>query len=193
MRMIGPWALALLALAAPGWSGDIYRWTDDAGHVHYSNMDAEGADAAPVAREAPPAPPAEEARRVDGETDDGADGATAPRDAASFSADASLRRNALERDLRATQQRLREIDARLAVLAQARTQHTQGSAATGGVGTPTVAPAGVDLRSEEERTLATEREQVAQHAEQVRDQAAKLREEVTARLGTTPPWWVELR
>src|SRR5919201_580606 len=108
MRMIGPWALALLALAAPGWSGDIYRWTDDAGHVHYSNMDAEGA------------------------------GATAPGDAVSFSADASLRRNALERDLRATQQRLREIDARLALLAQARTQHTQGSAATGGVGTPTV-------------------------------------------------------
>ena len=194
MRMIGPWTLAFLALATPGWSGDIYRWTDGAGNVHYSNMSAEGDDAAAVARDAPVAPPEEEASAgLDGATDEAAGETTTPADPGAFSTDASLRRNALERDLRATQQRLHEVDARLSALARARGQHAQGSAATGGVATPTAAPEGIDLRSEEERTLATEREQLAQHADQVRDQAAKLREEVTARLGATPPWWIDLR
>jgi hypothetical protein len=194
MRMIGPWTVALLALAVPGWAGDIYRWTDSAGSVHYSNLDAEGADAAAVARGEPAAARAEDApARLDGATDDAAEGTAAPGDAATFSADASLRRNALERDLRATTRRLNEIDARLATLARARGQHTQGSAATGGVAAPSAAPEGIDLRSEEERTLGTEREQLTQHADQVREQAAKLREELTARLGVTPPWWIDLR
>jgi len=187
MRMIGPWTLALLALSAPGWSSDIYRWTDGAGNVHYSNMDAEGDDAAAMAHE----PAAEEAPAD--LTDDAADRTAARGDSDTFSATASLRRNALERDLRATARRLQEIDARLATLARARGQHAQGSAATGGVAAPTAAPDGIDLRSEEERTLATEREQLAQHADQVRNDAAKLREEVTARLGATPPWWIDLR
>ena len=196
MRMIGPWTLALLALSAPGWSSDIYRWPDGAGNVHYSNMDAEGDDAASVARDAPVAPPDEEASLNDatGDTaDDAAGGTTAPADPSAFSTDASLRRNALERDLRATQQRLHEVDAHLAALARARSQHAQGSAATGGVGTPTPAPQGIDLRSEEERSLATEREQVAQHAEQVRNDATRLLQEVTARFGVTPPWWIDIR
>ena len=194
MRMIGPWTLALLALATPGWSGDIYRWTDGAGNVHYSNMSAEGGDAAAVARDAPVAPPEEEASAgLDGATDEAAGETTTPADPGAFSTNASLRRSALERDLGATQRRLHEVDARLAALARARGQHAQGSAATGGVATPTAAPEGIDLRSEEERTLATEREQLVQHADQVRSDAAKLREEVTARLGATPPWWIDLR
>jgi len=190
MRLIGPWTLALLALAAPGWSGDIYRWTDGGGNVHYSNMDAEGDDAAAVAHE----PAAEEAPAdlTDDTTDEAADRTAARGDADTFSATASLRRSALERDLRATARRLHEIDARLSTLARARGQHAQGSAATGGVAAPT-APEGIDLRSEEERTLATEREQLVQRADQVRSDAAKLREEVTARLGATPPWWIDLR
>jgi len=67
------------------------------------------------------------------------------------------------------------------------------SGATVAAASPTGAPDGIDLRSEEERTLATEREQLAQHADQVRNDAAKLREEVTARFGATPPWWIDLR
>ncbi len=194
MRMIGPWTLAFLALATPGWSGDIYRWTDGAGNVHYSNMSAEGDDVAAVARDAPVAPPEEEASAsLDGATDEAAGGTVAPADPGAFSTNASLRRSALERDLGATQRRLHEVDARLAALARARGQHAQGSAATGGVATPTAAPEGIDLRSEEERTLATEREQLAQHTDQVRNDAAKLREEVTARFGATPPWWIDLR
>ncbi|HUE30623.1 MAG TPA: hypothetical protein VMR79_07095, partial [Verrucomicrobiae bacterium] len=160
------------------------------GNVHYSNMAVEGADGAAVASDVPAAPSAEEAPAS---PDDAAEGSAAPGDVDTFSADASLRRNALERDLRATARRLHEIDARVATLARARGEHAQGSAATGGVATPTVAPEGVDLRSEEERTLATEREQLVQHADQVRSDAGKLRDEVTARLGATPPWWIDLR
>src|SRR5207249_249212 len=61
----------------------------------------------------------------------------APGDAQAFSAGVSLRRNALERDLRATEKRLRDLDARLAALVRARKRN--GVAA--GAGT------NLDLRS----------------------------------------------
>ena len=32
-----------------------------------------------------------------------------------------------------------------------------------------------------------------QHAVEVRNEAARLRQEVTARLGATPPWWIDIR
>src|SRR5205823_433491 len=86
MRIIGPWTLALLALSAPGWSSDIYRWTDGAGNVHYSNMDAEGNDAAAVAHE-----PADEEAPEDlpeNTTDDAADRTAAGGDSDTFSATA---------------------------------------------------------------------------------------------------------
>lgn len=189
MRMVGPWALALLAFAMPAWSGDIYRWTDNAGSVHYSNMDIDGADATAVAPGS--APSSGDTARIDSApaTDD----ADAPKSDEAFSTSASTRRNALERDLRATERRLREVDARLVSLARARGAHANGSDATGGLGTPSSAPGGIDLRSEEERTLGTQRDQLAQHAEQVRKDAADLRQEVTARLGGTPTWWVDIR
>ncbi len=188
MRLIG--ALALLALATPGWAGDIYRWTDDSGNVHYSNMDAQGSDATAVA----PAGPSAAAR--DESAPRGAHAKREAEDAGdtdAYSADASLRRNALERELRATERRLREVDGQIATLARARGERVQGSVSTGGVGVPAVAPGGIDLRSEEERNLATEREKLTQHATQIRNDAAQLRQEVTARFGATPPWWIDLR
>ena len=172
MRTVGLVGLGL-ALGVPVWAGDIYRWTDAAGGVHYANAPTahrEGTDRNAVA-------PGEEASF------------TAPSDAgATFSADVSLRRNALERDLRATEKRLRELDTRIATLARARARNAKGSAATGGVRAP-----GADLRSEEEKTLADEREQLAQHALEVKAEAVKLRDEVTARLGETPAWWIDVR
>ena len=169
--------LATVALVPPAWSGDIYRWSDSSGNVHYSNID--GVDGGTKIE------PAERARADDDDGD--AEASTAP-DTGAFSAQASLRRNALERDLRATDRRLRELDGRLASLARARGQNAAGSAATGGVGT-----GALDVRSDEEKTLATEREQLAQHATEVRADAARLRDEVTTRLGTTPAWWIDVR
>ena len=183
MRTVGPFTLALLALATSGWAGDIYRWTDSSGNVHYSNMEAEGSDATAVAPAGPAAAPRDDAApRAARATRDAEDGEAAPADADAFSAGASLRRNGLERDLRATERRLHAIDGQMTTLARARGQHA-----------PALVPDGLDLRSEEEKDLAAEREKLTQHATQVRSDAAQLRQEVTARLGATPPWWIDLR
>ena len=173
------WRVAVLGLgflvsAAPGRADEVYQWTDAKGGVHYSNTSGGGEPTAAVQRD------------QSGE-DAGARGA-AGGDPATFSTDTSLRRNALERDYRTTDRRLRELDARLATLARARTDHARGSVSTGGVGTL----AG-DFRSEEEKALATEREQIAKHAQEIRTEYDKLREEVIARLGSTPDWWVDVR
>jgi uncharacterized protein DUF4124 len=183
MQKIGMLTLACVALAAPGRAGDIYRWTDGAGKVHYSNMAADGDDARAVE---PGSAPSDAAASATADEADAREGAAPAGEVESYSASASLRRNALERELRATERRLRDLDGRLATLARARGQHAQGSAATGGVGT-----AALDFRSEEEKALATEREQLAQHEADVRSDAARLRDEVTARLGGTPTWWID--
>jgi uncharacterized protein DUF4124 len=178
MRVLG--VVVVLALAAAARGDEIYRWTDDSGHVHYSNSSAPDSGATRV-------PSAPQAGRPERETTN-EPGENAPGDPETFSAGVSLRRNALERDLRATERRLREIDTRLATLARARQQNAAGSSATGGVG------ANLDLRSEEEKSLAAEREQLAQHAAEVKSDGARLRQEVTARSGgTTPDWWIDLR
>jgi len=173
MKTVGLVVLGL-ALDAPVWADDIYRWTDAAGGVHYVNAphrQATDGDAVAPGKEAAFTAPAD-----------------AGPDAAAFSADVSLRRNALERDLRTTERRLRELDTRLATLARARARSAANTASTGGVRAP-----GADLRSEEEKTLADEREQLAQHALEVKGVAVKLRDEVTARLGETPAWWIDVR
>ena len=173
MRTVGL-MVGLLAFAAPAWADEIERWTDAAGNVHYTNApgprtgDESDATAAPAAH--------------------GDAAADTDSDAGAYSTSASLRRNALERDLRATEKRIRDIDAKLASLARARGQHAKGSAATGGVGT-----VAVDVRSEEEKALEAEREPLAQHAAEVRNEAARLKQEVTAHLGATPDWWIDLR
>ena len=177
MRMV--WlTVGMLALALPARSSDIYRWTDGAGNVHYSNTPNTGHAAKAVGSDGGPA--------VD--DDEGRPGADRDPDADAYSASASLRRNALERELRATEKRVREVDAQLAKLARARGDRADAARTTSGVGT------NLDVRSEEEKALATEKEQLAQHAVQVRSDAAQLRQEVTQHSGgATPDWWVDIR
>jgi len=107
---------------------------------------------------------------------------------AAYSTDVSTRRSRLERELRGTQNRLREIDGRLTALERARLKNSRGSDATGGV-----AALAHDVLSPEEATLAEERDELAQRAVEVRNDAAHLRQEVEARLGTVPAWWTDLR
>jgi uncharacterized protein DUF4124 len=168
MRTVRSMAV-LIALVSPAAAHDIYKWTDASGTVHYASM---------------PGPDAGSAKTDSGD----AAGSGAADDADTSSAEISLKRNALERDLRTTEKRIREIDSKLATLARARGERAHGSAATGGVG------ANPALRSEEEKALAEEREQLAQHAAEVRNDAVRLRDEATARAGgTTPAWWVDVR
>lgn len=173
------WMVAVLTMAIlfPGnvFADEIYRSVDAQGRVKYSNGPSRDAD------EAPAGEPAEAYAPVDA-------GTPAAPGAEAFSTEASLRRNALERELRATGKQLRAVDERLATLGRARMRNAGGSVATGGV-----AASPANVRSEEEKVLATQREQLAQRAAEVRDAVTRLREEVTARLGATPEWWVEVR
>jgi hypothetical protein len=191
--MVGLVGLFVCASMAPGWADDIYRWTDASGGVHFSNTPTVGdipervtpgpMNTAEATQPAPPQP----AAGADGEIE------SPPRNAApsevdtAFSTSASLRRNDLERDLRTTEKRLRELDGQLRTLTSARSTHVGGSAATGGVGTS------MDVRSEEEKALTEEREKLAQHAADVRNEAVKLREEVVAKLGSQPAWCIDVR
>jgi hypothetical protein len=182
MRMVVVAGVSLTLLAGSGWADEIYRWTDAGGAVHYSNTPTTAGTPAGVGGYYDTPPPSRDA-----EADAGAEAKPAADDAG-FSTSASLRRNALERDARTTDRKLHDLDARLTSLARARTANVAGNAATGGLGTL----AG-DVRSDEERALAEQRAQVAQHADDVRGEYAKLRDEVTSKLGTTPAWWNELR
>lgn len=177
MRLATAVGVSLTVLVGSGWADEIYRWTDAGGRVHYSNTPTTGGTPTGLATDETPA-----------ETG-GEDAAVAPDDDGGvFSTDASLRRNAIEREARSTERRLRDLDDHLASLARARMANAAGSVATGGV----VTLAG-DVRSEEERVLAEERAQLAERAQNLQGEYGKLRDEVTTRFGTTPAWWVDLR
>jgi Domain of unknown function (DUF4124) len=186
--MIAWLVVALLPLAPPVRANEIYRWTDRAGGVHFSNTPTVGAEPADSEAAAEPDAPASD---VHGEavTDTPPPEETTPSDEdRAYFATASLKRNALERELRATDKQLRALDERLAAMARARTRNQAGSAATGGVGTSAGA-----IRSDEERLLAAEREQIEKRAKELRTEGSRLRDEVTARVGSTPTWWIDVR
>jgi hypothetical protein len=179
--------LGLVALASPARANEIYRWTDRAGGVHYTNTPTVGAEPTDIPPpEAAEAPGADE-RDLTASEAPPAEIEPSDEDRAYF-ASASLKRNALERELRATDKQLRTLDDQLSDMARIRTRHRAGSDATGGVGTTAV-----DIRSEEERALAAEREEIEKRAEELRAEGAKLREEVTMRAGSTPTWWIDVR
>ena len=186
--MVAWMVLGLLLLAPPVRANEIYRWTDRAGGVHFSNTPTVGAE--PTDSEAPAGEPEASAGDVHGEAVAGTppEEITPSDEDRAYFATASLKRNALERDLRATDKQLRALDERLSGMARARTRNQAGSAATGGVGTSAAA-----IRSDEERLLATEREQIEKRADDLRAEGSKLRDEVTARAGSTPTWWIDVR
>jgi hypothetical protein len=179
--------LGLVALAPLARANEIYRFTDRAGGVHYTNTPTVGAEPTDMpAPESGEAPGAEESEAAAGEAQP-AEIEPSDEDRAYF-ASVSLKRNALERELRATDKQLRTLDDRLSDMARVRTRHRAGSDATGGVGTMAV-----DIRSEEERALSAERDEIEKRAEELRAEGAKLREEVTMRAGSTPTWWIDVR
>ena len=184
MRMIA--MMAVLACGVGVQAAEVFQWTDHEGQRHYSNAPSAGAERKPIDVEQGVA----KTRMPDEETtaaETPGRGRSA-EEMAAFSTSASLRRQALERDLRQTERQLGDRDRRLAELERARKAHAAGSVATGGVKT-----AAGDVRSEDEKSLAAEREELAQHQTQTRSEYAKLKEEVTAKLGATPPWWIDLR
>jgi hypothetical protein len=172
--------ILMLALVAPGArAGDIYRSVDASGRPVYSNLPTDSAVRTEGVVESATAQgaeqPADPATGIQPGTDD--DG---------FAASASVKRQGLERDMRETDRRLHALDGEIANLGRIRMKNAAGSEATGGV-----KASAADATSDEERALITERDQLRKHASELRDSYAKLREEVVAKLGGTPDWWIE--
>ena len=197
MRSVVGTLVVIAALAGSSTAEEIYRWQDQMGGLHFENVPSPGRssvvrdDAAVEGSAASEASAGEVAVGENGEGSDEARPKKKPLSAdetAAYSTDVSTRRSRLERDLRGTQSRLREIDGRLTALERARLKNSRGSEATGGV-----AALAHDVLSPEEATLAEERDELAQRAVEVRNDAAHLRQEVEARLGTVPAWWTDLR
>lgn len=160
---------------------EIYQWRDKAGNTHFSN--APTADGAPTGLR-------DEAAPADVQEGGGSGGtAQAPSDEeTAYASDASNRRSALERQLRAAERQVKDIDAKMAAIARARTKNAQGSAATGGIGT---SAAGV--QTDEEQALAQQRAQATKQVDTIRGSYDQLHDEVTAHMGSTPDWWINAR
>jgi len=188
----------IAALASSSTAEEIYRWQDQMGGLHFENVPSPSrysfVGGEPDTAEGSAASEASNGDVAVGENGEASDEARPKKkplsadETAAYSTDVSTRRSRLERDLRGTQSRLREIDGRLTALERARLKNSRGSEATGGV-----AALAHDVLSPEEATLAEERDELAQRAVEVRNDAAHLRQEVEARLGTVPAWWTDLR
>ena len=193
MRSVPGALLMVVALTGSSMAEEMYRWKDPAGGLHFENV-PQPADRARRQEEPGEAPRADIAVQENGEPVEAVledPGETKKKmtadETAAFSIEISTRRSRLERELRGTESRLREIDGRLANLERARTKNTRGSEATGGVAAP------AHILSPEEEALVEERDELAQHVVEVRNDAAELRQEVEARLGAVPAWWTDLR
>jgi len=180
MRWVAAAAI-LLGTARLAAAQEIYQWRDKAGNVHFSNVPTAQSEPTGLRNDPSEAPQ---------DTSPGGSGAAAspPSDEdVAYASDASNRRSALERQLRGAERQMKDIDAKLAALARARTRNAQGSAATGGVGTQA---AGV--QSDEELALTEERARAAKQVEALKGNYGQLRDEVTARMGSTPDWWINV-
>jgi len=193
MRSVAGVLLMVVALAGSSLAEEMYRWKDASGGLHFENVpqpgerrrheDAVESATGGVATE-------ESGQYADPSLEEPD---AAPRkkmtadETSAFSTEISAKRSQLERELRGTESRLRQIDGQLANLERARTKNARGSEATGGVAAPG------NIMSPEEEALAEERDELAQHAVEVRNDAAELRQEVAERLGAVPAWWTDLR
>jgi len=194
MRSVCSALLMVVALAGSTLADEMYRWKDSSGGLHFENVPAPGERRR---REEDAGVPTGDivadqgGEPVDPSLYDSGDVVKPKKMTAAeqdtFSTEISVRRSQLERELRGAESRIRQIDGQLATLARARTKNTRGSEATGGVAAP------ANILSPEEESLVDERDAVAQHAVDVRNDAAELRQEVETRLGTVPAWWTDIR
>ena len=194
MRSVCSALLMVVALTGSTLADEMYRWKDSSGGLHFENVpepgerrrreaDAEAPTGDIVADQG--GEPADPSRYDSG--DEVKPKKMTAEEQDSFSTEISSRRSQLERELRGTESRIRQIDGQLATLARARTKNARGSEATGGVAAP------ANILSPEEDSLVDERDELAQHAVDVRNDAAELRQEVEARLGSVPSWWTDVR
>lgn len=210
-------ALAVLVVVSVAAAGDIYRWVDENGEVHYSNAPSrmqsrEEPVRVPVPAETPAA--SEQLAPEDGGGETGAGGgeaagesvtdatapdAVAPNAAAGggeapplgTAAQTTLQRISLESDYRRARARLKEVDRELAELAAARTRFAvEGPPSVGGE----AAVDAPDVRSPEEIALEEERQALVARLDDIRARYTTLRGQVAAQYGgKAPAIWQDLR
>jgi len=175
--------MLVLGLAAGAAAGDIYRWTDGKGQLHFSNVPAGTAEQGGLVSEeqAPPVDTASATRDPEGAA------AEETPQQADASSQASLRRQEIEREFRQTKAEVQEIDRQLAEMARLRTRFAKGTEATGGLGTRAE-----NVRTPEEEQLIAKRAQLTKHADELKGQYDDLHADVTRTFGSTPDWWVDL-
>jgi hypothetical protein len=210
MRRLAAVCVAVLAASTAASAQKVYKWTDESGRVHFSNVgpadqtpEDKGEAAAPESAPEANAPSAETSapptfpESAGGEAPFG-DAAAPPPVAPpadekpsrysklstdGFSVTATQRRAALRRDLTNVKRRIAEIDRQMEELRRTR-RETVSSAAERLQGV-TIPP---DLPSEEEKDLAVERKEAEKRIEDIRNQYAELRDEATKRSGSAPDW-----
>jgi hypothetical protein len=165
--------LLAIVLPEPAAAGTIYRWVDEKGEVHFSNVpDDVPADQEPTAViKGTPTPLSSGASHPvvaeDGEDDEG-EVTSQPE----TGAERSLASSALRREYRQTTMRIEEIDNELASLRKARMRwDDKANPAVGGAR----ATGAAEVRSPEEKALEKQREELAQQAEDIRKQLGKLK------------------
>jgi hypothetical protein len=174
-------AVVWIAWAETAGAAEYYVWKDSDGRTHYSNMPVTGADTLPVAVDDLSRP--KPAPSADGTADSGDPAATARQADPAFSTQASLQRQSLERDMRATDRRLQAVGGQLASL---------GRAVPPDIANDPKAAEDFGL-TDQQRALASERDELAKHKKQLRADYDKLHDNVTKELGGTPSWWVDVR
>jgi hypothetical protein len=193
MRSIVGVLVVIAVLAGTSTAEDIYRWKDPTGGLHFQNVPTPGQRSVLLDDSGSAGSESSDTTGV-AMSDGGETGETpkrkklTPEQEEDFSTEVSMRRATLEKELRGTEKRLRDVDGRLATLQRARLKNVNGSAATGGVGAPAY-----NVLSPEEEALVEERDELAQRAVEVRNDAVHLRQEVEDRLGSVPAWWTDLR
>jgi hypothetical protein len=193
MRSVAGALLMVVALAGPSLAEEMYRWKDASGGLHFENVPQPGEHRRhdeDVESTTGDVAVQENGEPADSLLDD-SDGAPRKKmtddQTSAFSTEISARRSQIQRELRDTESRMRQIDGQLASLERVRTKNARGTEATGGVAAPG------NILSPEEEALVEERDGLAQHAVEVRNDAAVLRQEVEARLGAVPEWWTDIR
>jgi Domain of unknown function (DUF4124) len=181
-------------------SQKVYKWTDKDGRVHFSNVspgsDAAGGDTGAVQGveakspegEPPAAAPAERTAQAGPE-------ASAPAESSSssaiseeaFSANASVTRMRLKRELTAAKQQSQEIADKLAALKKEDQLASQ-------VGIEMLQRAYGPKQSEfnQEETLLKEKQKADKRVEEIRKQYADLHDEAVKRFGHQPSWWLPI-
>lgn len=186
--------LAALSAAAAN-AQQVYRWTDEQGRVHYSNVGPSGeatdassspAQSAPATEESRPAPPSgSEERRSAGKKEEETRYSKLSGD--EFSARATRERLSLKRDLADQKRRVGEIDGELADLRNKRDEVLADAAQRlQGVSRPEFY---VSPREEE---LQKGRKEAEERMKEIRDRYAELKKEAEKRHGGLPQWWLPL-